>query len=201
MERERNVYGLRVSRRERIAGFPRARREHGATLIEVMLSMSLLVVGVFGLVASIVSSLKLSEVDRETTVALQGARRALESMQSGEFRHIFRNYNDYKHDDVDGAGTGPGPHFEIAGLDLRADDPDGFAGRIEFPTAPGVPQTLVEDRVDESFGMPRDLNADGSITGDDRSADYVILPVRVLVEWEGISGEREVQLDTILTFR
>ena len=43
-----------------------------------------------------------------------------------------------------------------------------------------------------------DLNADGVIDGDDRSDDFVILPVRIRVRWRGVTGLRFYDVCTVL---
>jgi len=48
---------------------------------------------------------------------------------------------------------------------------------------PGV-TNLREDVVDARYGLPADLNADGEVTSDARDADFVVLPVRVTLQFE-----------------
>jgi hypothetical protein len=66
-------------------------------------------------------------------------------------------------------------------------------------TGAGGALELREDVVDAGLGMPRDLNLDGVIDALDHSGDYRILPVRVLVEWTGMSGNRTHRLETVLS--
>jgi len=46
------------------------------------------------------------------------------------------------------------------------------------------------------IGMPRDLNLDGAVDALYHAGDYMILPVRVRVQWMGASGPRTVELQT-----
>jgi hypothetical protein len=66
-----------------------------------------------------------------------------------------------------------------------------------FPTG-GPPEQLREDVVDAGLGMPRDLDGDGVIDGADHEANYTLLPIRVRVQWRGVSGVRTFDLETVL---
>jgi hypothetical protein len=57
---------------------------------------------------------------------------------------------------------------------------------------------LCEYVTDMGLGMPRDLNGDGAVDTADHSLDYVILPVRVRVTWQGVGGARTVETSTVL---
>jgi hypothetical protein len=49
--------------------------------------------------------------------------------------------------------------------------------------------------------MPRDLTADNKIDGADHASDYFVLPVRVRLEWKGASGNRILEIDTLVSAR
>jgi hypothetical protein len=49
--------------------------------------------------------------------------------------------------------------------------------------------------------MPRDVDLDGVVDVADHSTDYVLLPVRILVRWRGVSGVRELELESVLCER
>ena len=55
------------------------------------------------------------------------------------------------------------------------------------------------DLTDAVLGMPRDLNADSALDGNDHAGDYTILPVRVRIEWTGINGDRFMEMATAIT--
>lgn len=114
---------------------------------------------------------------------------------------VLALHDEVEANDPGGVGTAPGPDFAVAGLDPRREDPDGMVGRVLFPTDPDDPAVLREDLVDATFGMPRDMNADDEVDGDDRSGDYFLLPVRVRLEWRGVSGDRALDIDTLLVAR
>ncbi len=173
----------------------------GFSLVELMLAMAVIAVALASAVGTIAGTAKLSQVDEETLVASQGARAMMECLQAADLRDAFALYNEVEVDDPGGAGTAPGAHFAVSGLDPLSDDADGMVGRILLPVAADFPGVLREDLFDPSFGMPRDLDLDRDVDGDDHAADYVVLPIRVQVRWRGPGGARVLELDTILTSR
>ena len=172
-------------------------------MIEVLISISLIVVGVAALSGSIVSGSKLSTTRKESGIAHEAIRQALEQIQGEAFSDVFVRYNTDAGDDPGGAGSAPGPNFAVRGLNPQPGDADGFVGRITFPeiTQGGV-SMLREDVVDANWGMPRDLNADGAAPdASDHSGDYVLLPIRITLDWRGSAGDRTVVFETLMTPR
>lgn len=178
----------------------RATPQSGLSVVELMVAITLLVIAVGGMAMTIVSGNALEATNEETTLAYEAARQTMEELRATDVADVFAAYNTDPGDDPVGA---PGSGFAVAGLNLQAGDPDGLCGRVVLPETPGVGTDvdLREDLVDASFGMPRDLNGDGAIDALDHAGDYVVLPVRVLVEWTGRSGNRTISLDTILGVR
>ena len=174
---------------------PLARGRAGMTLVEVLLGMLVLVVAVGATMGAVGSFARLEESNRETSAAHFGARRALERLRGVPFADAFAAFNADPSDDPAGA---PGPDFAVAGLRPQDGDADGLAGRILFPVPPAGPLFLVENLDAPGFGLPLDLNGDGLLDGDNRAGDYASLPVRIRVEWRGVSGNRFIELDTLL---
>ena len=168
-----------------------------------MVGMTILIVAIGGVMSSILSGAKLGQSNRETARAHLAARAAIEQLWTTEFLETFRTFNDDPEDDPDGPGTASGSGFAVYGLDLQTDDADGLAGRIEFPTADGLPPgVLREDIEDPFFGMPRDLDSDNNILQENLALSYTLLPVRVVVEWRGAGGTAHfVELETLLSDR
>lgn len=166
-----------------------------------MISVVVLTVAISGFSSSVLSSLVLNRMNRETDVAQQAVRRVLEEIQGEEFDQVFAAFNAAV-GDYAGAGIESVPGFEVDGLDLLAADADGLVGRIEFPVidVAGVDE-LREDVVDAGLGMPRDLDGQNGVDAADHADDYQLLPVRVVVEWNGVRGARRIAMETVLWAR
>lgn len=170
-------------------------------MVELTIAVVVLTVAVSGFSSSVLSAMVLNRMNRETDVAQQAARRMLEELQGEEYDQVFAAYNATV-GDYAGAGAESAPGFAVAGLDPQDGDLDGLAGRIEFPTIDvlGVVE-LREDVVDAGLGMPRDLDGQNGVDAADHAGDYQLLPVRVVVEWDGVRGERRLALETVLWAR
>jgi hypothetical protein len=160
-----------------------------------MISSTVFLLVAGAVVTTLVISSALNMTGRETAVASRGAQSIIEELKATTFAEIFARYNTTAADDPAG-GTSPGANFAVAGLAPRADDEDGFVGALEFP---GTGTTLREDGDDVELGLPRDLDGDGDLDGADHAGDYRILPVRVVIAWNGQNGARTFELVTVLT--
>lgn len=167
-------------------------------MLEIMVSIAILMVAVSGMASAMLSSMKLNRVNGETTLAHEAARQVLETVQSQDLADVFVLYNADPLDDPGGAGTGPGAGFAVNGLGVQTGDADGLVGQVIFPTQGAQ---VREDVIDAGWGMPRDLNADGVVDGLDHTADYMLLPVRVRVQWRGVTGARVMDFETMLSGR
>ena len=151
--------------------------------------------------SSLMASLRLSTVNGETTLAIDGAESAIERLRSVPLQQVFFTYNANPEDDPGDpadpstVGSAPGFAFDVPGLEPQVGDPDGRVGRIDFP---GDGVELLENVDDPGLGMPRDLNGDAMIDSYDHSKDYVLLPVRVHLEWWGAAGHSELETRTLL---
>lgn len=171
----------------------------GMTLVELAVAMVVMFVAVGATIGSLSSFAGLEHSNRETVLATLAARRTLEDVQTESFVNIFELFNADPNDDPGGVGTAPGSNFAVQGLDPQAGDADGFTGNISFPTPVGFPGILRENLNLAEFDTPRDLNADGVPDAADHSGDYVVLPIRVRVEWRGPTGNRLVELHALLS--
>jgi prepilin-type N-terminal cleavage/methylation domain-containing protein len=155
------------------------------SLVEVAIVMAILSVALGLFAQTMLSTAKLDPVSEETRLAAEGARMQLEQLRACNFSELFRSYNADPADDPAGAGSAPGAWFAVAGLQAPPGAPG--VGHVIFPC---VGNALVESVVDESLGMPHDLNGDGVVDAGDHAADAIILPVRIQIEWASKSGRR-----------
>lgn len=186
----------------------------------IVLTILVFVVSIFhGMIAA---GSGLQETNRQNSIAAEAARVMVENMRNRDFREVYALYNADASDDPGGAGTAPGHRFAVTGLETAPGAPDGMHGEISFPAqeqqdlsgqggvveqpvggggAGGAAPTewrLLETLQDDELGLPRDLNGDSIIDDLDHADDYIILPVRVRVEWEGNHGVRSLELFTML---
>ncbi len=189
----------------------------GLSLVEIVVALSVLVVAASIFCQTLLSTARMRHLNRENALAADAARVTLERMRNEPFLEIYRDYNEDPKDDPGGNATGPGYLFDVPGLEPLEDAPQGKVGHIVFPTKTvqvsppagggkkggatvlGPPVTqwhLREDFVDARLGMPRDLNGNNVVDTANHSSDYLVLPVRVRIEWKGSSGARRFEIDT-----
>jgi prepilin-type N-terminal cleavage/methylation domain-containing protein len=167
----------------------------GFSLLELLLALAVLTVAIGLTSSTIVSISGYAVTARENSLARSAVTQMLEELRSGDFDQLFAAYNAVTVDDGPGA---PGAAFDVLGLTAQDGDPDGRVGRIELPADPFDGSVLREDLVSEAFGLPADLDLDGVIDGQDHSGDYRMLPVRIVVEWQGETGRSRVTANTVL---
>jgi hypothetical protein len=171
----------------------------GFSVLEVLVAFSALLLGLLGFARAITSSMAASSTSHESVIAREAARGVMETLTTVAFDDVFVLYNGDGTDDPGGVNSAPGRNFAVDGLRLADGDADGFAGEIVFPALDAAPGVLREDYVDKQLGLPRDLNGDGVVDGDDHADDHLMLPVLVRVEWMGPNGSTcKTELRTIL---
>jgi type II secretory pathway pseudopilin PulG len=163
-------------------------------MVEIAIAMAIIAIALLAMMGGLMSGQKSNQQTRENSLAMSHARQKLEEMRSQTFAEIYRRYNADPSDDPGGAGTAPGAAFTISGLNPQSGLPLGI---IEFPEG-GIPIRLRENVTDSNLGMPRDLNGDNAVDALDRSTDYKILPVRILIRWRGMTGPTKFEMHTIL---
>ena len=170
-------------------------RTRGMTLLEVTISIAVMTIAMAMFSSVITTTTRIGTEKRLASVASHAARSQLERLRCQPFAQVWRLYNESGADDPAGLGTGPGPHFEVPGLEPRPGDADGFVGRVVLPSAG---KRLLESTLDERFGLPRDLNGDTLVDELDHALDYEILPVMVELEWNTPLGPRRLEMHTML---
>jgi Tfp pilus assembly protein PilV len=174
-------------------------RTAGLTLLEVVLSITLLLIGITAISRLTIGVTRASSMARDTELATEAAKAILERIQAEAFAQAFRSFNTTGADDPGLPNTSPGANFDVPGLRATPDDPDGQPGEVVFPCSPSDPTQLREDVVDAELGMPRDLNGDGLIDAANHATNYKLLPVLVRVRWQAADGTTgRVTLKTML---
>ncbi|MSR62805.1 MAG: hypothetical protein EXS08_10220 [Planctomycetes bacterium] len=91
-----------------------------------------------------------------------------------------------------GTGGASGVSGGKKGLGGGTDDSAAGAGATQ------VQWQLREDFGEQSLGMPRDLDGNNKIEAADRSKGYILLPVKVRIEWKSGTATRHFELVTQL---
>jgi type II secretory pathway pseudopilin PulG len=163
---------------------PPGAADRGLTLFELLVSITVLLVALIGLVSVMYYTTRLNTVNRENLAALRAAELQIETLRALKLEEIVPRYNATTADDL-GTGTNPGAFFDVEGLKAGS---GGRVGKISFP---GDGIKLLENVTDAAWGMPRDLNGNGVIDVVDVSGpDLKLLPVKVEITWTGVQGQR-----------
>jgi prepilin-type N-terminal cleavage/methylation domain-containing protein len=171
-------------------------RRAGFSLVEAILVMAIVSVAATMYAQTVASSARLDPIAAETATAAEAARIAIEELRAQPIDQVVALFDADPDNDPGGPGTAPGARFGVAGLAPVA--MGEFVGVYEFPAVDG---RIAEDLNDEMLGCPRDLNADGLVDAADHRDDWVILPVRVRLEWMprgGSARPRTFELFTML---
>jgi type II secretory pathway pseudopilin PulG len=169
------------------------------TLIEVVLVVGILAMAFGMLTSTLVAGDRQRQINRESAIAVEAARDIFERMRNEDFDEVFALYNGNALDDPGGPGTAPGNVFAVEGLRVPAGNQRPAVGEIVLPVvSDGARWQLREDVADAGLGLPRDLNGDSRIDDVDHAFDYMLLPVRVELEWEGLYGPRALSVQVLL---
>jgi hypothetical protein len=179
---------------------PRARL--GTGMLELIFAIALLLVGLLGYSRALAETAELEDQYRETAIATDAARTVLEAINAAPFDEVYARFNSDTADNAGLSGPAPGNLFHVDGLRLVPGDADGNQGEIVFPTQDsGGALELREDLNLPDLGMPRDLNFDGNVDGNDHAGDYRLLPVLVRIQWQGGGRQRQLEIRSIVGVR
>lgn len=173
----------------------KAGRKAGFSLVDLCVALFLLATSLGALIGSIFYSLKLEDVNEETSAASQRARLILERLHVVDFADIFSAYNSTTADDPV-LGTDYLAELQVQEHALETGGKGSASVSFSFPV--DEKGWLREDLVDAELGMPRDLNGDGTIDAGNHAGDYAILPLSVRISWEGNGGARTFDMTTVL---
>jgi len=151
----------------------------GFSLVEAMMAVVVLVVGLMAMLSSIAVTGRLSQMDHESSLAMEAMEQTLARLRSTEYSELYTRY-----------GPGGTQMFPVPGLTSPG---TALPGRIQLVTN--------ETLSNAQLGLPRDLNGDGDAEDTDVSDSYVLMPVVVTVEWTGPTGLRRLQLRSLLAER
>ncbi len=174
----------------------RARSRTGFTLVEIMISLTVLTAAVYLLSSTITATMTHTSKRKERTLAMEAAMNVLERMRAEPFRLLAAKYNSWTKDDPLGTGTAPGHRFDVPGLTPMPENASGMVGEIIMPTDRAK---VREDLSMPTLGLPRDLNGDFVIDNRDHMLDYMILPVVVRIEWQGAAGASELEVTSMFS--
>lgn len=160
----------------------RSTRSHarGFTVLEAAISMAVLAVALLSLWGTIVYCSRSNRAAEQKKRAMNAAQAKIEELKSVPFSTLIQDYGP--------SGT-IGDRFVVPSID---DDQAHAEGRIVFY----VDET--DDAGDPSIGLPMDLNGDGDSDDLDVSANYLLLPVKVRIRWDGTLGSQIIELRSIL---
>lgn len=163
------------------------------TLPEIMVALMVLSVAVYILSTTVAASVQNARLKSQRTLAADATMNQIELIRALPQEDVFALYNSTATDDPYGAGTGPGPRFDVAGL-----DPVPGEESVGQVLVPGRGAILDESLDQPDFGLPRDLDGNMAIEDGDRSDTYIVLPVIVRVRWNSRRGPREFEMHTML---
>lgn len=167
----------------------RARRssQGGFTLLEVLITASVLLVGLLAMTSTsvVVNSLRRNASDQQRA---QAAMQAIVEDLHATARQADDDPALWAGDvlAVYGVGGAPGALLPVAGLDA-------------WPGAPSVAtvtivtdETLTDAALGVALGMPRDLDGDGAANSPDVSGSASLLPAIVQLRWTGSTGQHQL---------
>lgn len=172
----------------RIVG--RHNRNAGSLQIEVVIALGVLVVALLSFSKTVTKGIQHQGSVAERDRALSAARQVVEDLRAATFEEVWVRHNGDTLDDP-ALGVSPGSGFDVAGLQPLPADPDGRVGELLFPESGG---NLREDLDLPRLGLPFDLDRDGSVTSDDVSGDYRLLPVEIRVQWRSAGSNQRISL-------
>lgn len=177
---------------------------HGASLIEVMLAISVLAIAISGVLLTMITSAKTINDNRDYVTAAMEAKLKLAEIQgSGNLYQILAKYRPGATPDLstfalpqrDGNGAPIAGQFKLVTYSGGVQVTN--IGTITFPGITSLTSPLLETTSYPSLGMPMDLDGNGTIdAGVDKSVLPVapapqlqVLPVLIRITWSSSEVE------------
>ncbi|MEM8712629.1 MAG: prepilin-type N-terminal cleavage/methylation domain-containing protein [Planctomycetota bacterium] len=159
----------------------------GFTLIEVMVTASVLLVGLLAMTSTsvVVNSLRKSASDQQQ--AQQAMQAIVEDLQATA-RQADSSVTNWatQIEAVYGPGGTPGDAFPVQGL-------DPWTGNVNVATVQLITdETITDATLGVAAGMPRDLDGDGAASNADTILSAALLPAIVQLQWRGAAGQQQL---------
>lgn len=136
--RFRHPTGRRLAKGGSAAGF---------TLLELMISIALITIAIFGLLATLLFCIMLDDVTKETNIALNELRRKVDEIRSHDFVSLLACYRS----DPPPFHAEHSNNFEVPGLRAQAGDADGMPGKVVIEQIPEDQYAPIIIRVEISW--------------------------------------------------
>lgn len=186
------------------------RSQRGFTLIEVLISATVLVVAILGFVASAFASHGLSRTAEDRRIAVETLDRFVERVRADpDWAGLYNRLRPLSSESAKDKNltwlgtdlslqTWPANSYYADFIPPTTLGTVTFLVQVPVKTAGGVP-SLREDENAPRYGLPRDLNGDALIDDDARAADNRVLPVVARIRWQHPGNSaHEVVLATVL---
>ena len=157
-------------------------------MIEILVFVALLLMGLLALTSTSVTVHRLRGVNDERNTARAAVQSVIEEMQrnSSLLFNAEPGWSSALIAEYAPGGT-YGNTFDVIGLEPQPGEPT--VGTIQVITD----ETLTDEELQVSLGLPVDLDNDGVIDNNDVTDTAEILPVVVRVAWTGVGGESEIR--------
>lgn len=168
----------------------------GFSLLDSLVSLTLIVITLLSLIAGIFTSISLQQQNRELSLAMNTARTYLSQIEQYNCLYgLAGTFNAYT--------TNANQFFDVTGLYPCADNPQDASntrrvGWVSFPTSSG---NILNEQVLSGWGREQDLDGNGSVNTNVSPSALVWLPIRIMVRWRGKAGNREWILSSTLPKR
>lgn len=173
----------RLARRQPTRAARRARG--GFTLIELAIAISIFMIGMVSVVSATTRMHSLRRQNRERTLAQNAVRSMSERVQARSYE-LAADESTWSENllALYGPEGSAGETFDVEGLDPSPGN--ATVGALSLI----VDETQIDAVLGLQLGLPRDLNGDGDALDTNVSADAVLLPCTVTLDWSSHTGEQ-----------
>ena len=165
-------------------GLARGWRRAGMTLTETAMAMSVMLVALMSVSAANLRTSALGRQNHERAVAMNVVRSVADRIQAFSQQALEADPTTWSSALVAAlsAGGAIGNKFDLA--ELTPQGAAGSVGSIQVVTD----ETVTDQTLNLTLGMPRDLDGDAQATNADVTGTARLLPVVINVDWSGPNG-------------